>query len=121
MVGLNFFHTKQLGKTRTFFMIEGCNFSPPSWWLDHEKVFLACLQFSPLIIILNSITSTDVPAVHRKGFVSADCDTIYTIHLSLCTQSADPNSFRGTACFIPVNVLTPRHTLVERSPSSFGY
>ena len=27
---------------------------------------------------------------------SADCDTLYTIFLSLCTQSADAKDFRGT-------------------------
>ena len=35
-----------------------------------------------------------VPAILRKGFGSADCDTIYAIHyLSLCTHLADPNPF----------------------------
>ena len=34
-----------------------------------------------------------VPAVPRKRFGSADCDTIYYIHLSLCTQPAVPNLF----------------------------
>ena len=38
-----------------------------------------------------------IQAVSRKGFGSSDCDTIYTIYLSLCTQTADPNLFRGTA------------------------
>ena len=28
-----------------------------------------------------------IPAVPRKGFGSADCDTIYTIYLSLCAQT----------------------------------
>ena len=32
----------------------------------------------------------------------ADCDTIYTIHVSPCTQSADPNHFRETAGIIRV-------------------
>ena len=36
------------------------------------------------------------PAVPRK--CSADCDTIYTIFLSLSSQTADPNPFRGTHC-----------------------
>ena len=39
-----------------------------------------------------------IPAVLRKAFASADCDTICTIYLSLCTHKADPNSpnpFRG--------------------------
>ena len=26
------------------------------------------------------------------------CDSIYTVYLSLCTLSADPNPFRGTHC-----------------------
>ena len=39
-----------------------------------------------------------IPAVTRKGFGSADCDTIYTLYQSLCTQSANPNPFGGTAC-----------------------
>ena len=34
----------------------------------------------------------------EKWFGSADCDTISTIYLSLCTQKADPNPFRGTNC-----------------------
>ena len=37
-------------------------------------------------------------AVPRKGFVSAVCDTLYTIKLSLCTHTADPDPFRGTHC-----------------------
>jgi len=32
-------------------------------------------------------------AVPRKGFRSADCDTIYAISLSIFTQSADPSPF----------------------------
>ena len=36
-----------------------------------------------------------LPAVPQKRFGSADCDTIYTIYVSLCTQTADPNPFRG--------------------------
>ena len=34
----------------------------------------------------------------RKGFGSADWNTVYAIYLSLCTQSADPNPYLGTAC-----------------------
>ena len=36
--------------------------------------------------------------VRPKGFGSAVCETIYTIYLSLCTQTADPNPFGGTHC-----------------------
>jgi len=32
-------------------------------------------------------------AVPRKGFRSADCDTLYAIYLSIFTQSADPSPF----------------------------
>ena len=32
----------------------------------------------------------------KKWFKSADCDTVYTIYLSLCIQTADPTPFRGT-------------------------
>ena len=39
-----------------------------------------------------------LPAVPRKGFWSADCDTIYNILLFLCTQTADPKPFQGTHC-----------------------
>ena len=39
-----------------------------------------------------------VPAVPRKRFGSADCDTIYYIHLSLCTQPAVPNLFEYILC-----------------------
>ena len=37
-----------------------------------------------------------LPAVPQKWLGSAECDIIYTIYLFLCTQSADPNPFRGT-------------------------
>ena len=40
---------------------------------------------------------TQIPAVIWKGFGSAVCDTLYTIDLSRCTQSADLNHFGGTA------------------------
>ena len=45
--------------------------------------------------------NTAIPAVPRKGLGSADCDSIYTIYISLCTQTADPIPFRGTHCTIP--------------------
>ena len=48
----------------------------------------------------------------RKGFgefASAVCDTIYTIYLYLCTNTADPNSpnpFRGIDCmYSTVNII----------------
>ena len=34
-----------------------------------------------------------IPAVPRKWFVPTDYDTIYTMYLSFCTQTADPNHF----------------------------
>ena len=40
----------------------------------------------------------------EKNFESADCDTIYTIHLFLCELSADPNPFRGTHCIQNLNL-----------------
>ena len=36
--------------------------------------------------------------VLRKWLGPADCDNIYTVYLSLYTQSADPNPFRGKHC-----------------------
>ena len=39
-----------------------------------------------------------LPAVPRKAFTSADCDTVYTIYLSLCPQSADASAFLAMAC-----------------------
>ena len=39
-----------------------------------------------------------VQCLPRKGFGSADCGIVYTIYLSLCTQSADLNPFRVTHC-----------------------
>ena len=48
-------------------------------------------------IITNYLAQGKLPAVPRKWFGSAVCDTLYTIYPSLCTQSADPNHFRGTA------------------------
>ena len=32
----------------------------------------------------------EVPVVPRKAFTSAECDTIYSIYQSLCSQSAQP-------------------------------
>ena len=49
----------------------------------------------------------------RKGFGSADCDTIYAIYLSLFTQSANPNPFRGTHCNISTNFLQQIFVLVQ--------
>ena len=46
-----------------------------------------------------------VQCVPRKGFGSADCDTKFTIYLPLCTQSADPNPFRGTHCITYTTTL----------------
>ena len=51
------------------------------------------------------VVTDEVPAVPRKGFGSADSDIIYTINLSYCTQSADPNPFRGTHCTYIFNFL----------------
>ena len=35
------------------------------------------------------VQDKQVPVVPRKGFGSADCDTIYNIYISLCTRLAD--------------------------------
>ena len=35
----------------------------------------------------------EIPAVPRKAFESADCDTMYTIYLLFCSQLADANGF----------------------------
>ena len=40
----------------------------------------------------------EIPAVPQKWFGSAVCDTMYTIYLSLSTQTADLNLLRGTRC-----------------------
>ena len=45
----------------------------------------------------DSLHFDKVPSL-QKGFGLADCDTIFTIYIFLCTQSADPNPFRGTRC-----------------------
>ena len=42
----------------------------------------------------NSVEDGSVPALPRKRFGPADCDTINTIHLFLCTQSADLHHLR---------------------------
>ena len=55
------------------------------------------------LFLRNYVISFNVPAVPRKGSGSADCDTIYTIYPSLCTQSANPNPFRGTHCMYNVH------------------
>ena len=72
-------------------------------------------QFTTLITISHDTESAHVQPVPWKAFKSADCCTIYYVHyilctlytmytiyyvhnLSLCSRSADPNAFRGTAC-----------------------
>ena len=47
-----------------------------------------------------------LPTVPRKWFGSADCDNMYTIYLSLPTQTAHPNPFRGAHCIIQKNILS---------------
>ena len=53
-----------------------------------------------------SSSSDKLPAVPRKGFVSANCETIYTICLSLFTKSADLNhlSLMFYSTFMMINV-----------------
>ena len=46
-----------------------------------------------------------IPAVPRKWFGSADCDTIYIIYKSFCTQTADPIHFWGTHCMYLLSIL----------------
>ena len=49
------------------------------------------------------------------------CDTIFTIYLSLCTLSADPNPFRGTHCsFTDCKIFTVKlnPTTVRPRPTS---
>ena len=46
-----------------------------------------------------------IPTVPRKWFGSADCDTIYIIYKSFCTQTADPNHFWGTHCMYLLSIL----------------
>ena len=54
------------------------------------------------LILLISCAVAYIPAVPRKRFGSADCNTIYTINLSIfCTQIADPNPFQGIHCTFP--------------------
>ena len=52
-----------------------------------------------------------VPAFPRKAFASVNCDTVYTIYESLCTQSADANVFRGTAFSLTLSRLGANHKL----------
>ena len=60
-------------------------------WSNHKKYnFFVAMRESNLFW-----QSTYIPVVPRKWFRSADCDTIYTIYLSRCTQSADPNHLEG--------------------------
>ena len=60
--------------------------------MKHYQRFIKAEYFTPKDFYSHSLTKV----YSRKGFVSAVCDTIYTIHQSLCTQSADPNPFRCT-------------------------
>ena len=47
----------------------------------------------------------DVPAAHSKRFESADFKTIYTVYLSLCIQTADPNPIQGSHCICTILIL----------------
>ena len=51
------------------------------WFIEQENIWRKKLSFGQ--------------SVPRKAFGSADCDALYTIYLSFCTQPADPNAFRG--------------------------
>ena len=51
--------------------------------------------FQNLLIIKKDDHLTTKNFLPRIRFRSADC---YTIFLSLCAQTADPNLFRGTYC-----------------------
>ena len=55
-----------------------------------------CCTTSCYIEIIPNI----VQCVPRKGFGPTDCHAIYPFYLSLCTQSADLNHFRGTHCIL---------------------
>ena len=68
-----------------------------------------CLSYSTLSLMKKKLVPSKscrklieheiLSVVPQEMFGSADCDTIlYTIYLSLCTQSADPSPFRGTHC-----------------------
>ena len=66
---------------------------------------------------------------NRKRFVSADYDTLYTIYLFLCKQTADSNPFRGKHCIYThlFNRLTlsfttlaiPNKTYIMKCESTF--
>ena len=53
-----------------------------------------------------------------KRFWLADCVTTYTIYLSLFTQTADPNHFRGTNCTKSFHlVLNSQFTFFFQQPT----
>ena len=55
-------------------------------------------MYAIFYVLMINVLSSIVRCVPRKGFGSAGRDTKYTIYLHLCTQTADPNLFRGTNC-----------------------
>ena len=60
-----------------------------------------------------------LPAVPQKRFGSADCDTIYTIYVSLWTQTADPNPFRGTHCIFCFFSFILSYSFYRKNPVYF--
>ena len=67
---------------------------PEQFHLCQEHVMN--VQYDTKTKMVSNLRCTFIQCVPRKGFGSSDCDTIYTIYFSICTQSADPNPFRGT-------------------------
>ena len=61
--------------------------------------------YSIFLIFLASYIIKLITAVPPKRFGSADCDTIYTIYLSLCTKSEEPNPFLGTVSILLINLI----------------
>ena len=61
------------------------------------NVYVYCI--SPTlgqVKVSKSIGPTQLPAVPWQWFGSAICETTFTIYLSLCTKTADPNPCWGT-------------------------
>ena len=56
--------------------------------LKNPKSYIKVINICKRVVLIQ--------CVPRKWFRSAVCDTIYTIYLSCCTQTADPNPFRDT-------------------------
>ena len=93
--------------------------SQQSWWSRKQWRLIGCLhKLLSTYLPLKTFWVHSSPTEWRSGWTLVVLHPVpgtlwtdikvmfYTIYLSLCTQSADPNPFRGTACSISLKLFS---------------